>query len=101
MTVWCAGAYAPAKHVENRNKHTQKNVRQVCYVQGSCQNARSTKHKKANSCACSSLDVFLDCTETCNLLSHRSLINLEVCATYRHTTRMFSHVEECQLCPGT
>jgi len=32
------------KHVEYRNKHTQKIVRRFGYLQGSYQDARSTKH---------------------------------------------------------
>ena len=75
MTVWYAGAYAPAyqtviytewhkpgvallqqfswwwvhgcpKHVENRNKHTWKIGRQVCYLKGTNQDAHSIEHKE-------------------------------------------------------
>jgi len=38
-------AHGSIKHVENRNKHTWKIVRLVSSLQGSYQNARSTKHK--------------------------------------------------------
>ena len=38
-------AHCCLKHVENRNKHTWKIVHQVGYLQGSYQDARSTKHK--------------------------------------------------------
>jgi len=40
----CA-SYCP-KHVENRNKHKRKKIRQFVYLQGSHQDAPSTKHKK-------------------------------------------------------
>ena len=43
MTVWYAGAYAPA--YQNRNKHTWKIVRKVGYLQGSYQVVLSTKQK--------------------------------------------------------
>ena len=38
-------AHGCPKHVQKRNKHTRKHVRQFVYLQGSYQDARSTKHK--------------------------------------------------------
>ena len=45
VTIITSWAHGGLKHVENRNIHTWKILHQVCYLQGSYQDARSTKHK--------------------------------------------------------
>jgi len=53
------GHMAARKHVQNRNKYTRNIVRQVGHLQGSYQDARSTKHKKKVLTVCSPNSFFM------------------------------------------